>query len=180
MRATAGTNALLGRLFRYPDPSLALNLAAVTARLEIEVPEAASLVREFSNRVGDLTTEDLQELYTRTFELNPVSALEVGWQLYGEEYARGSFLVFMRDALRQHGITEDTELPDHLIHVLPLLDRLGDDEARDLAKDAVLPAIEKMLGGFAGKNNPYESLLRALRTFLGVRVTKELGEVSHA
>lgn len=180
MQATAGTNALLGRLFRYPDESFALDLAKVPARVETNTPEAASLVRDFANRVRDLAMEDLQELYTRTFELSPVCALEVGWQLYGEEYARGSFLVFLREALRKHGIAEDTELPDHLIHVLPLLDRLRGDEGRELAQHAVLPAIEKMLQGFAGKNNPYESLLRALRATLGVRADKEIGEVTHA
>jgi nitrate reductase molybdenum cofactor assembly chaperone len=180
MQATAKTNELLGRLFRYPGESFALDLAKVPARVETKDPEAACLVRDFANRVRDLATEDLQELYTRTFELSPVCALEVGWQLYGEEYARGSFLVFLRDALRKHGIAEDTELPDHLIHVLPLLDRLSGDEARELATHAVLPAIEKMLQGFAGKNNPYENLLQALRLVLGGSAKKQREEVTHA
>ena len=176
----AGTNALFGRLLRYPGRDFALGLAAIPARLEEESSEAARLVREFGDRIGRLTLEELQELYTRTFELNPVCALEVGWQHYGEEYARGSFLVFLRDALRQHGIPEETELPDHLIHVLPLLDRLSNGEANELVEYAVLPAIEKMVGGLAGKNNPYESLLRAIVTLLGTRSPREPAEVSHA
>jgi nitrate reductase assembly molybdenum cofactor insertion protein NarJ len=178
--APQGINELLGRVLRYPSQGYALDLASIPARLEDEAPEAARLMRDFSNRVRDLATEDLQELYTRTFELSPVCALEVGWQLYGEEYARGSFLVFMRDALRRHEIPEETELPDHLAHVLPLLDRLSDDEANELSKDAVIPAIEKMLQGFAGKNNPYESVLRAIREYAGARWKAAPMEASHA
>lgn len=175
-----GTNELLGRMLRYPDEDHALYLASVSARLEDEAPEAACLIRDFSNRTRDFTTENLQELYTRTFDLNPVCALEVGWQLYGEEYARGSFLVFMRDALRRHGIPEVTELPDHLAHALPLLDRLDENDASELTQGAVLPAIDKMLQGFTGKNNPYESVLRAISGFLQVRSKPELMEAPHA
>lgn len=175
-----GTNELLGRMLRYPDKGYRLHLADVSARLEDEAPEAACLMRDFDNRTQEFTTENLQELYTRTFELSPLCALEVGWQLYGEEYARGSFLVFMRDALRRHSIPEETELPDHLAHVLPLLDRLDENEARELAQEAVLPAIDKMLQGVTGKNNPYESVLRAISGFLQAQVKPELLEAPHA
>jgi nitrate reductase delta subunit len=152
----------------------------VALLLADETREAAGMIRDFSDRIGMLTIGELQELYTRTFELNPVCALEVGWQLYGEEYARGSFLVFLRDKLRRHGIAEETELPDHLMHVLPLLERLDASDAQELTEGAVLPAVEKMLSGLAGKNNPYESLLRAIREFLTSRSKPGLAEVSHA
>ena len=32
--------------------------------------------------------EDLQEMYTRTFDINAVCTLEVGWHIYGEDYAQ--------------------------------------------------------------------------------------------
>jgi nitrate reductase delta subunit len=156
-----------------------LDLSNALERLAEEAPEAARLVREFNDRVQDLTIEDLQELYTRTFDLNPVCALEVGWQLYGDEYTRGRFLVFLRDSLRTHGIAEDTELPDHLVHVLPLLDRLDPSESRELTLEAVIPAADKMLEGFAGRNNAYEDLLRAIRSFLDT-LSKPEREAVHA
>ena len=31
----------------------------------------------------------IEETFTRTFDVNPACALEVGWHLFGEEYARG-------------------------------------------------------------------------------------------
>jgi nitrate reductase delta subunit len=178
--AAQGTNELLGRMLRYPDEHYALHLAELSARLEEEGPEVACLIRDFADRIRNLTAENLQELYTRTFDLNPVCALEVGWQLYGEEYTRGSFLVFMRDALRRHGIPEETELPDHLAYVLTLLDRLDGNDATELTKGAVLPAIDKMLQGLTGKNNPFESVLRAVSGRLQAGLKPELVEVLHA
>ena len=69
-----------------------------------------------------LGSTELEELYTRTFDINPVCSLEVGWHLFGEDYNRGAFLVRMRGLLREHGIEEGAELPDHLESVLRVLD----------------------------------------------------------
>ncbi len=109
--------------------------------------------------------ESLQELYTRTFDLNPECSLEAGWHLFGEEYERGSFLVKMREELRRHGIPESTELPDHLTHALRLAARMEPGEARAFS-EFILPAVDKMLAGLAGKNNPYEDVLKAVRAAL--------------
>ncbi len=50
---------------------------------------------------GPAREPSCEELYTRTFDLNPVCALEIGWHLFGEDYERGAFLVRMRDQLRR-------------------------------------------------------------------------------
>ena len=109
---------------------------------------------------------DLEELYTRTFDFSPSCALEIGWHLFGEDYNRGAFLVRLREELARHGIQESCELPDHLTHVLPLLDRMRPDEAARFALACVTPAVEKMLAGLEGKQNPYEHLFRCLVAML--------------
>ncbi len=106
---------------------------------------------------------EVEEMFTRTFEINPVCALEVGWHVYGEEYARGALLVRLREELRRQGIPEITELPDHLTHVLRLLGRAEPEIANAIAGRYVLPALRKMLEAVADKECPYESLLRMTR-----------------
>ena len=98
-----------------------------------------------------------------------MAALEVGWHLYGESYDRGRFLVRMRQLLEEVGVEETTELPDHLISVLPVLARLDPEGAAELARSSVLPAMERMLGGLAGTDNPYEDVLRAAADVLDGR-----------
>jgi nitrate reductase delta subunit len=121
--------------------------------------EARAAIEAFHGRTRGLTTEELQELYTRTFDLNPVCSPELGWHLFGERYERGLFLVKLRRLMRRVALAETTELPDHLAGVLELLPRLGDDEAADLAAACVLPAVAKMGVGLDGKDNPYQTLL---------------------
>lgn len=123
-------------------------------------------VESFVRQTRSLSVQDLEELYTRTFDINPVCSLEIGWHLYGETYGRGAFLVKMRDLLRSKGIEESSELPDHLVHVLKLLDRMEGDEREVFAKTYVVPGVKKILDGLAGRSNPYESLVRAVHVAL--------------
>jgi len=122
---------------------------------------------------------ELEELFTRTFDLNPTCSLDVGWHLYGEQYARGSFLVSLRAALRAHNIHEETELPDHLPSLLRLLARLETDEAADLAEKSLRPAVAKMMTAFPDEQNPFSSLLRAVAGLLDCMCLEETGEARH-
>jgi nitrate reductase molybdenum cofactor assembly chaperone len=101
----------------------------------------------------------MQEQYVQTFEFNPACTLEIGWHIFGENYERGEFLVRMREQLRRHGIAESSELPDHLCHILPLLDRLDSEEAADLVGQFVLPALARIRDALNG--SAYQDLVVA-------------------
>ncbi len=105
----------------------------------------------------------MQELYVQTFEFNPACTLEIGWHLFGENYERGEFLVRMREQLRAHGIQESTELPDHLTHLLPLLDRMEPESAAELACDYIIPALQKLK---LEEQNPYYPVLAGIQRAL--------------
>jgi nitrate reductase molybdenum cofactor assembly chaperone NarJ/NarW len=152
----------LGELLAYPGPGWRARAQACRLRLAADHEPAARLVGELLEAVRCLSVEDLQELYTRTFDLNPVAALEVGWHLYGEAYERGRFLVRTRQMLRDAGILEGSELPDHLTCLLPALGRLEPELAGPFAATYVLPALQRMLSALAGKGNPYETALAAV------------------
>ncbi|MDH3889465.1 MAG: nitrate reductase molybdenum cofactor assembly chaperone [candidate division Zixibacteria bacterium] len=149
----------LGRLLKYPETDQTLRLDDCVSGLDRADSTALDPVRRFVEGIRDASLEQMQELYTRTFDINPVCALEVGWHLFGERYERGTFIVKMRQTLRQLGLTESAELPDHLPHVLEALGKMDADEAGEFASMFVLPAVEKMLAGFEGKDNVYSNVL---------------------
>ncbi len=165
----------IGELLRYPDERYALLLDEAVSHSLDECRAALERLRE---RTSVLSLSELQGLYTRTFDLSPLCSLEVGWQLYGEDYARGSFLAYMRSVLAAHGVAERGELPDHLAHVLPAIARMPAG-ADDLRQRAALPAVRKMLKVFEGQANPYADLLRATAILLEIPVSKPEEEPSH-
>ena len=168
-----------GELLSYPGENYLQQVVACReAAAEID-PEAARCLTDFYGTLRGLTLEEVQELYVQTFDLNPVCALEVGWQLYGDNYDRGNFLVKMRQELERHSVPENRELPDHLSHVLPLLAHMDPGEAREFAAASVVPALKKMLAAFEGKNSPFENVLRALSRVLQSALSNSAGEANH-
>jgi nitrate reductase delta subunit len=159
----------LAALLRYPDAAYLDDVDTCRRALAAAAPDAAARAEQFAAGVRGLPVADLEELFTRTFDINPVCSLEVGWQLFGEEYARGTFLVRMRQEMRRFSLAESTELPDHLTHVLAILGRMEPDCADDFATACVLPALERMCAGLAGKDIPYEHALGAIHAFLVAR-----------
>lgn len=156
----------LAELLAYPGPDLACTAEETRDLLSGVDPEAAGHAAAFLEGVEPLSHEELEELYTRTFDLNPVCALDVGWHLYGEAYQRGAFLVKMREVLARAGLAEGTELPDHLTSVLPAFSRMPREEASAFAEGLLLKALDKMLAGFNGQENPYEHALKAVRALV--------------
>ncbi len=166
-------------LLTYPDEYYLARASEARQEMSAVSPEVSEHVIRFFEGVRGMSTEGLQELFTRTFDLNPACVLEVGWQLFGDEYKRGEFLVRMRQLLAEHGAPASKELPDHLPRVLDLLPRLEHDEANELTAHFVLPALAKMLAGLEGKGNPYEALLKAVQAALAACYASATEEVNH-
>ncbi|HXX19350.1 MAG TPA: nitrate reductase molybdenum cofactor assembly chaperone [Candidatus Acidoferrum sp.] len=157
---------LLAGLLRYPTEGYANEVVRSCRILADDGPEIGLLLQDFIEQTRSLSFEDLQVLYTTTFDLDPVCSLEVGWHLFGENYERGEFLVRMRGELRRLGVKESTELPDHLSYALEALGRMEPDEAGDFAAACLFPALDKMSAGMKGKSNPFENVLSAATRLL--------------
>ncbi len=158
------TLPMLSSLLRYP----AQNYNDELQRACTMLGDPHGDLKRFADEIAGSSPEHLQELFTRTFDMSKTCALEVGWHLYGEDYERGRFIATMRGLLREYGIEESVELPDHLSHVLLLLSRLPAAEQAWLVSDAVLPALEKMDQGVKEKGTPYIHLVSAIRAHLQI------------
>ena len=159
MTATStGSYQALAQLLTYPD--------AAYAEFVQCAPETLTELEPFASSVKGLSLTELQELFTRTFDLSPTCSLEVGWHLYGEEYARGAFLVSMRGQLRRFSVKENGELPDHLTHILLLVDAMDADERAMFIGSYVLPAVRKMVKALEGKDNPYGGVIKTIEGVL--------------
>ena len=165
-----------GRLFQYPGDGYVENAGRLAGLLHAENSRAAQAMNDFSRYVESQPLYDLEEAYTRAFDLNPTCSLEIGWHLFGEEYVRGLFMVRMRNEMRERGLEETGELPDHVVHVLAVLAAMNPDPARELARACVCPAVGKMLAAFdkppreqnaaAAADEPFRPLVAALAEVL--------------
>jgi nitrate reductase delta subunit len=159
----AAIYSALVALLTYPEAGYPQR---IEASVQVAPQECRGQLEQFALQMRGLATDELQELFTRTFDLNPMCSLELGWHLFGENYERGLLMVRVREELRRHELEESTELPDHLTHVLRLVERMEHENAADFVAACVLPALEKMLQAMRGKQNPFENVLLAVEALL--------------
>jgi nitrate reductase delta subunit len=159
----------LASLLEYPKSGLLSIASSCSSALESSVPDTAAAIRRFAEVIGQLDQNQREEAYAQTFDLNPARCLDLGYQIFGETYKRGAFLVKMKQTVAAHDVACGAELWDHLPVVLRLLPRLrGDEDAGALVSEVVLPAVEKILRTFDDDLFGYRSLLEGLKTALMV------------
>lgn len=172
---------LFADLLSYPGGDLLTKTEACLDELRSVHNEAAEELEAFLGGVQNLTVEKLEELYTVTFDMQPLCYPYVGYQLFGESYKRGAFMARLNEAYRAVGYSAGEELPDHLPVILRFLgldSALRQDEfCQTLLAEGLIPALEKMLQPFAESPNPYARLLKALQLVLTHTPEKEM---SHA
>ncbi len=156
----------LVHLLSYPDEQTVEYAELLYVILQGELPEAARSMSEFGAFLESHPLWQIEEAFTETFDVNPACALEVGWHLFGEEYARGMFLVRMREELRKYNLPESRELPDHLTHVLSVIGAMPEEEAKRFVTACVLPAVAKLRTAVNKKQTPYRHVVNCLADIL--------------
>jgi len=138
----------LARLLDYPGPEFGGRAKALLGRLGTDYPDAALEVEHFLDAIP-ANTLDLQELHTRTFDVQSLTTLDVGYVLFGDDYKRGALLSHLnQEHARAHNDCRG-ELADYLPNVLRLLPRLHDAALRaELVEQILVPALMLMIREF--------------------------------
>ncbi len=91
----------------------------------------------------------MQELFTRSFDVQAVTTLDIGYVLFGDDYKRGEMLANLNREHLEAGIDCGTELADYLPNLLRLLAALEDEDLiSDLVNAILAPALREMIGEF--------------------------------
>ncbi len=159
---------VLARLLAYPHGGPRAGAGAhdespaALARRHAAASAEPDAWRLFADEADLLGQAGLEEIYERTFDLSPVVAPYLSVHLWGEEsFQRAMLMTGLRAAYGRIGVSDGTELPDHLALVLESGPRLPGPEWADLAIYAVLPAFRLMSEALAPSRSPYRHLLPA-------------------
>ena len=138
----------LAELFDFPAADYPARAKRVLAMLLERYPQAAGELQLFLDVIPS-SENAMQELYTRTFEIQSLTTLSIGYILFGDDYKRGDLLANLN---REHTLVGNDcrgELADHLPNMLRLLPLLKDEEIREeMAVALLLPAVALMIREF--------------------------------
>jgi len=135
-------------LFDYPGPQFAGRGRALVGFLREAYPEAALDLEHFLDAMP-ASTLDLQELHTRTFEVQSLTTLDIGYVLFGDDYKRGALLSHLNQEHVRAGNDCRGELADYLPNLLRLIPKLEDGELLgELVEQILVPALMLMIREF--------------------------------
>lgn len=141
---------LLSTLFFYPENESDLSkIKDVYAYLSANLPESAEVMKPFMEFMAISSIGEIQELFLRSFDIQAITTLDIGFILFGEDYKRGQLLVHLNMEHREAGNNCHTELSDHMPNVLCLLSKMKNNDMRkEIATRLLGPAVVKMLEEF--------------------------------
>ncbi|HQV93888.1 MAG TPA: molecular chaperone TorD family protein [Anaerolineales bacterium] len=177
--STASLFDSFAALLEYPSSDFSEHAQECLELMRSLHPEAADMVEKFANAVEKNSLQRMQELFTTTFDMQPVCYPYVGFHLYGESYKRGAFMAQLNEGYHGIGYSAGQELPDNLSVILRFIgfdsENRYSEFSQALLSDGVLPSLEKMLKVFGeGSENPYFAILSALQLFVLTTLEKEL------
>lgn len=174
----------LAALFDYPEVDYPAQVQKAYALLADRYPQAAAELQTFVEAVasgGQLYTEEaldeIQEIFTRSFDVQAITTLGVGYVMFGDDYKRGELFVNLSREYADIGIDCGTELADHLPTVLRLIARWQDEDlVVELVEELLHPALHRMIAEFGSqrceqRNKLYQKHYQTLITSSATRGT---------
>ncbi|MCZ2458774.1 MAG: hypothetical protein LC128_04035 [Chitinophagales bacterium] len=142
---------IMAKLFLYPEnEEYKKNVREVYETLQKNYPEAAEALERFVAFTEASSIVEIQELFLRSFDIQAITTLDIGFILFGEDYKRGKLLVHLNEEHQKAGNNCDTELSDHLPNLLRLLPKIQDADLRnEIVALLILPAVVKMIAEFS-------------------------------
>jgi nitrate reductase molybdenum cofactor assembly chaperone len=142
----------LADLFEYPDAEYPQKVRAVKRVLDDRYPVAAKELERFLELLPESDVIAMQELFIRSFDVQALTTLDIGYVLFGDDYKRGELLANLNREHREAKNDCGRELADHLPNLLRLSSKLEDEELlEELAESILAPALREMVGEFVAE-----------------------------
>ena len=179
---------LIASTLEYPQEDFPEKINELSNRVEnLNTKDSSvSLLKKFAEFVNTHKIEELQELYVKTFEVNPVCSLYASIHLFGEEsFKRSDFMARLKQAYNEYGMTfNEKELPDFIPIILRFIAYLKDEKRLgDFIKRCILNPLDvisnTMIETLENKSNPYKSLMEYIKKFAENNLT-DLRRINYA
>lgn len=144
---------IIADVFTYPKEGLRDKIKLVQKLLNSNYQEASEVFTPFTGFSETIEICKWEEIYTRSFDVQAITTLDLGYVLFGDDYKRGELLVNLSNEHKNAGNDCGYELSDNLPNVLRLLEKLKDETLiSDLVEIIIYPALVKIAGEFELKH----------------------------
>jgi nitrate reductase assembly molybdenum cofactor insertion protein NarJ len=154
-------------LFRYPTTESIKSIQRVMDFLSKKDIVLASKFEPFVTFHADKQMSHLEEQYIKTFDVQAICHLDIGYIIFGDDSKRGRFLYHMKEEQELIGNDCGSDLADFLPNVLTLLSKSDNkDLAEELSVSILLPALRKMNQKLVSENSVFNIPMEILIALL--------------
>lgn len=144
---------IMAEIFEYPGKPYKEQVQEAQKRLRENYPEAHAMLQPFVDYVERANKYQLEEIYTRTFDVQAICCPDIGYVMFGEDYKRGKLLANLAHEHDETGVNCRNELADYLPNILSLLTNLESFPEKQETRDeliglVLLPALNRILAEF--------------------------------
>ncbi|MFZ2906127.1 MAG: hypothetical protein WAZ98_07995 [Cyclobacteriaceae bacterium] len=140
---------LLASLVDFPGVGFVETVRECQLYLDGKYPDLSEVMEPFTDFVSEVSLDELQELHTRTFDVQAITTLDLGYLLFGDDYKRAELLVNLNREHTEACNSCGHELADHLPNVIRLVSKMPSEELRnELVIKLICPGLTKMISEF--------------------------------
>lgn len=140
---------LLSELFRYPSENFLEKLLECQSLVDTNYPEAALQLQIFTDYMSNCNADEREEIYTKSFDVQSICYLDLGYVIFGEDYKRGAFLLHMQSEQKRINNDCGFDLSDNICNVFTLMAKSDDEDfVNELTVEIIIPAVKKMIAEF--------------------------------
>lgn len=131
-------------------------------------------LRAFMSEMSGLSLSEIQELYSKTFDLSPLCSPALSVHLFGvESFKRSHLMVGLLDMYAKASYASSGESADHMSTVIGFLPYASLSEQKEITSFIVLPGLKKMAEFLGTRNNPFAHLLFGTCEIVEAEVRRE-------
>lgn len=159
--------AQLGQMLDYPSQGYAQGIQRLRQSVASAYPSAASVLEQFNTICEQRSLSEMEELFTRTFDLAAICSPYVTGYIYGDEnFDRGTLMAKLQEKYAELGFDSGGELPDHLSILLRFAGWLDEEALNELISLCLLQPVTEMAERLKDPDNPFYFLLSAVLVVL--------------
>lgn len=154
-------------LFRYPTAEIKNQVLQFVEYLAKKDVLLAAKFEPFKEFCTNTSITSLEEHYIKTFDVQAICHLDIGYIVFGDDSKRGRFLYHIKEEQINAGNDCGSELADFLPNILTLLSKTDNmDLAEELSVSILLPALSKMVQKLESENNIFKIPVEILISLL--------------
>ena len=92
---------LLSGLLEYPEAGYPQTVTEIYKLVDGKYPAAAAALERFIELLPADNLLTMQELFTRSFDVQAIATLDIGYVLFGDDYKRGELLANLNSGASQ-------------------------------------------------------------------------------